>query len=69
MIYRYQELYSAAIMKLALRRRFPVVDVRSYFLDKHNYGELISYDGIHPSEAGYALIHRAFDDYLQGAMA
>ena len=69
MIYRYQELYSAAIMKLALRRRFPVVDVRSYFLDKHNYGDLISADGIHPSEAGYALIHRAFDDYLQGAMA
>ena len=56
-------------MKLALRRRFPVVDVRSYFLDKHNYGDLISADGIHPSEAGYALIHRAFDDYLQGAMA
>ena len=69
MIYRYQEMYSAAIMKLALRRRFPVVDVRSYFLDKHNYGDLISADGIHPSEAGYALIHRAFDDFLQGAMA
>ncbi len=69
MIYRYQEMYSAAILKLAMRRRFPVVDVRSYFLDKHNYTDLISADGIHPSEEGYALIHRAFDDFLQGAMA
>jgi len=69
MIYRYQEMYSAAILKLALRRRLPLVDVRSYFLDKHNYASLISPDGIHPSEAGYSLILSAFDDFLAGQPA
>ncbi len=69
MIYRFQEMYSAAILKLALARGLPLVDVRSYFLDKHNYGDLVSQDGIHPSEEGYALIHTAFDEYLRGYLA
>lgn len=69
MIYRFQELYSAAILKLALRRGYPLVDVRPYFLDKHNYRDLVSADGIHPTEAGYALIHTAFDEYLKAELA
>lgn len=69
MIYRFQEMYSAAIFKLALVRGLSLVDVRSYFLDKRNYADLISGDGIHPSEEGYALIHTAFDDYLRLQMA
>ena len=69
MIYRFQEMYSAAVLKLGLRRGLPVVDVRSYFLDKRNYGDLISQDGIHPSEEGYALIHTAFDEYLRAKLA
>ena len=69
MIYRFQEMYSAAILKVAMQRRLCLVDVRSYFLDKHNYAKLISEDGIHPSEEGYALIHTAFDDYLRLKMA
>ncbi|MEA5060415.1 MAG: SGNH/GDSL hydrolase family protein [Candidatus Pelethousia sp.] len=69
MIYRFQEMYSASILKLALHRGFPLVDVRPYFLDKHNYADLISIDGIHPSEEGYALIHTAFDEYLRLEMA
>lgn len=64
MIYRYHEMYSAAISKLAVRRGLPLVDVRTLFLDKHNYRELISGDGIHPSEAGYAIIYSAFGEKL-----
>ena len=62
-------MYSSAVLKVALRRGLPLVDVRSYFLDKHNYAALISEDGIHPSEEGYALIHTAFDEYLRLQMA
>lgn len=69
MIYRFQEMYSAAVLKVALRRGFPLVDVRPYFLDKRNYNDLISADGIHPSEEGYALIHTAFDDFLRVELA
>lgn len=64
MIYRYHEMYSGAISNLAARRGLPLVDVRSLFLDKHNYRELISADGIHPSEKGYSIIYSAFQDRL-----
>lgn len=69
MIYRFQELYSSSVLKMALTKGLSLVDVRAYFLDKHNYASLISEDGIHPSEEGYALIHTAFDDYLKGQLA
>ncbi|MDR0840409.1 MAG: SGNH/GDSL hydrolase family protein [Christensenellaceae bacterium] len=64
LIYHFQEMYSAAVLKLALGKRLPLIDVRSYFLDRHDYRALISADGIHPTERGYALIHTAFDAYL-----
>lgn len=64
MIYRYHEMYSSAISNLAARKQLPLVDVRTRFLDKHNYRELISADGIHPSEAGYAIVYSAFGDKL-----
>lgn len=68
MIYRYHEMYSRAIEGLASRMNLPLVDVRGRFLDKRNYRELISGDGIHPSAAGYSIIYSAFRDRL-GALA
>lgn len=56
MIYRYQELYSSAVTKIAYETGCPYVDLRSAFLDKHNYSELLCADGIHPNESGHALI-------------
>lgn len=64
MIYRYQELYSDAVSRLASRKGLPLVDVRSRFLDKRNYKQLISEDGIHPSSEGYSIILSAFQDRL-----
>ena len=64
MIYRYHEMYSSSISNLAARRGLPLVDVRSLFLDKHNYRDLISEDGIHPSDKGYSIIYSAFRDRL-----
>lgn len=65
MIYRYHEMYSGAIASLAARKNLTLVDVRSRFLDKHNYRELISNDGIHPSEKGYAILYAAFHERLK----
>jgi len=64
MIYRYHEMYSGAIAGLAARKGLPLVDVRTLFLDKHNYKDLISDDGIHPSEQGYSLLYSAFGERL-----
>lgn len=64
MIYRYHEMYSGAIANLAAKKDIPLVDVRTQFLDKHNYRDLISDDGIHPSDQGYSIIYSAFHDRL-----
>lgn len=70
MIYRFQELYSHTIMKLAYESKCLFVDVRAAFLDKHNYKELFCDDGIHPNEEGHRLIKQVFsrfaDQYLNG---
>jgi len=56
MIYRYQEMYSGAIVRLAGKLNLPLIDVRSRFLERRDYGNLIARDGIHLTEAGYGLI-------------
>lgn len=60
LIYRYQELYSLAVSNIALKNNCLFVDVRSIFLDKHNYNMLLCDDGIHPNEVGRKLIYDAF---------
>ena len=62
MIYRFQELYSSAVTKLAYQMGCTYVDLRSAFLDKHNYHDLLCMDGIHPNEQGHALISEAFQE-------
>ncbi len=64
MIYRYQEMYSTAISAVARKLNLPLLDVRSRFLEKKNYGELISPDGLHPSDRGYALIFQTLEESL-----
>lgn len=55
-IYRFHELYSDSIAKLAHQKNLFCIDVRSAFLAKSDFKELISQDGIHPTKAGYKLI-------------
>ena len=64
MIYRFQELYSTAGMKLAYETNSAFIDVRSAFLDKHNYKDLLCEDGIHPNESGHELIYKVFSERL-----
>ena len=69
MIYRYQEMYSAAVTETAYETGAVYVDLRSRFLDKHNYRALLCPDGIHPNEAGHALIREAFADAAERMLA
>lgn len=64
MIYRWQEMYSNAVAQLAARLDLPLLDVRSRFLSRRDYGSLIARDGIHLTQAGYELIYDAFRDLL-----
>ena len=56
MIYRFHELYSNALEKLAAAKNLLFVDVRSAFLSNHSFKKLISEDGIHPTGEGYKVI-------------
>ena len=67
-IYRYQELYSvAALSKLARSEELPFVDVRSAFLEciGSPFSQLISGDGLHPTEKGYEIVARCFREWLE----
>ena len=60
MIYRFQEMYSNAISRIAYMTNTLLADVRNVFLEKHNFEELFCQDGIHPNEKGQALVRQAF---------
>lgn len=64
MIYRFQELYSDAVKDFSFKRGLPLIDIRQRFLDKHDYGELISADGAHPSKKGYELIFNTIGEFI-----
>lgn len=57
MIYRFQELYSNAVTRIAYETKSVLVDVRSAFLCRHDYTALLCGDGIHPSPDGQRLIY------------
>jgi len=58
MIYRWQEVYNIEVMKLATTMDVPIIDIRSAFLKKNHYQDLICADGIHPTSEGYNLIYQ-----------
>ncbi|HZK69982.1 MAG TPA: SGNH/GDSL hydrolase family protein [Clostridia bacterium] len=69
MIYRFQELYSNTVSRVAAETGSQFVDVRSRFLDKHNFKELICDDGIHPNAEGHKLISQTFMDFASAYIA
>jgi len=58
MIYRWQELYSLAVLKLGKTLGVPVIDIRSEFLCRQDLDTLIGEDGMHPTQKGYELLVR-----------
>lgn len=63
-IYRWQELYSLAVVKLAADKKIPILDIRSTFLQTKNYFNCLCEDGIHPNEEGHNLISEAINKYI-----
>lgn len=59
-IYRYQEIYSNAVTKIALENGCEFVDVRQEFLQSDSFHDLMCADGIHPNEKGQKVIIDAF---------
>ena len=58
-VYRWQELYAATVLRIAAKENCPIVDLRSPFLERMNYENLICIDGMHPNAAGHALMFEA----------
>jgi len=57
-ISRWQERYANAIRETACRCGCRLIDLRSWMLNELDYPSLMCMDGIHPNEAGHALIAR-----------
>lgn len=64
MIYRYHELYSATVARLAVETGAVFIDIRQRFLADHAFNSLIGCDGIHLSEQGYNKLARFLADFL-----
>ena len=58
-IYRYQEMYSITVEKIARAVDVALIDIRSAFLSDHHYENFICEDGIHPNSKGYELIYKS----------
>lgn len=62
-IYRWHEMYNMSLCKLTNKTNVPLIDIRSIFLEKHDYKSYFCIDGIHPNEQGHALIVQAIEDF------
>ena len=58
-LYRWQEYYNFLACSLSGSLGCRLVDIRSRFLQSACFPTLMSDDGIHPSPAGHALLHKA----------
>ena len=55
-MYRWQERYATAVREVAADEGCRLIDIRSWLLDRLDYPALFCADGIHPNEAGHAVI-------------
>lgn len=58
MLYRWHEYYNRTAEMIAYKFSCPLIDIRSPFLLSHNYSNLLSPDGIHPTVEGHHVIDR-----------
>ena len=54
-IYRWHEQYSVAVHKIAQVANVNLIDIRSVFLERRDYCDYLSDDGIHPNEQGHSM--------------
>lgn len=65
MLYRWHEYYNRTAEMIAVKYGCGLIDIRSPFLLSHNYANLLSEDGIHPTIEG----HRVIDELITNAVA
>ena len=65
-IYRYHEAYSLSVGDIAVRQQVPLIDIRSAFLRRRDYSELLCEDGVHPNDRGHELIAAVIRNELPG---
>ncbi len=65
-IYSHHETYSSILEDVSTSFGIDVIDIRSEFLLRGRYHELICEDGMHPSEAAQSIIYRGIINYLIG---
>ena len=58
MLSRWQETYNSAAILAAKNLNCEIIDLRTPFLLSHNFKQLMSFDGIHPSVEGHSLIEK-----------
>ena len=56
MLYRWHEYYDNIAKNVAQKLGVPIIDLRTPFLLSHDFADLLSADGIHPTEKGHCLI-------------
>ena len=64
-ISRWQERYAIAVREIAAAEGCPLVDVRNFMLNQLDYPLLMCEDGIHPNEAGHAVLAELIDAHCQ----
>lgn len=64
-IYRWHEMYNAAICDISNSMKIPMIDIRSAFLVKRDYSDYLCEDGIHPNEKGHQLIKNTLSDAMR----
>lgn len=64
MIYHWHEIYNHELERIASEKGCDLINIRRNFLLRHDYKQLMSQDGIHPTEEGYKIIDQAFSEYF-----
>ncbi|MBQ4065150.1 MAG: SGNH/GDSL hydrolase family protein [Clostridia bacterium] len=60
-IYRWHEMYNAAVCAVSHATGALLIDIRSAFLVRKDYSEYLCEDGIHPNEKGHGLIREVLE--------
>ncbi len=68
-IYRWHEMYNAAVCDICNATGTPMIDIRSAFLIRKDYSDYLCEDGIHPNEKGHLLIREAMKPAMAGIAA
>lgn len=64
-IYRWHELYSNEAERIAQETGTLFIDVRSAFLMRRDFPDLIGPDGMHPTEKGYEVLSQALRSFVR----